>query len=151
MNGDTFSVKAPKECSKKFAATVKGKFLTRGNVHIVLRITIQATSYRSAEALSRKNAEKVLWKVPAPNGMPRKVPKKCFGLRASLLALQRREARSTFSALSSAPHLGPALSEALFRHFSCSGFSTSVAGRLDSSPVRVWGASIERMSPLKLL
>ena len=32
MNGDTCSVKAPKECSKKFAATFKGKFLTRGNV-----------------------------------------------------------------------------------------------------------------------
>ena len=32
MNGDTFSIKAPKECSKKFAATFKGKFLTRGNV-----------------------------------------------------------------------------------------------------------------------
>ena len=26
------SLKAPKECSKKFAATFKGKFLTRGNV-----------------------------------------------------------------------------------------------------------------------
>ena len=32
MNGDTFSIKAPKECSKKFAATFKGKLLTRGNV-----------------------------------------------------------------------------------------------------------------------
>ena len=30
MNGDTFSIKAPKECSKKFAATFKGKFLTIG-------------------------------------------------------------------------------------------------------------------------
>ena len=32
MNGDTFSIKAPKECSKKFAATLRGKFLTRENV-----------------------------------------------------------------------------------------------------------------------
>ena len=32
MNGDTFSIKAPKECSKKFAATFKGKIPTRGNV-----------------------------------------------------------------------------------------------------------------------
>ena len=32
MNGDTFSIKAPKECSKKFAAIFQGKFLTRGNV-----------------------------------------------------------------------------------------------------------------------
>ena len=32
MNGDTFSIKTPKECSKKFAATCKGKFLTRRNV-----------------------------------------------------------------------------------------------------------------------
>ena len=27
-----FSIKAPKECSKKFAAIFKGKFLTRGHV-----------------------------------------------------------------------------------------------------------------------
>ena len=27
-----FSIKAPKECSKKFAANFTGKFLTRGNV-----------------------------------------------------------------------------------------------------------------------
>ena len=32
MNSDTFSVKAPKECSMKFAATFKRKFLTRGHV-----------------------------------------------------------------------------------------------------------------------
>ena len=32
MNGDTSSIKAPNECSKKFAATVKGKSLTRENV-----------------------------------------------------------------------------------------------------------------------
>ena len=32
MNGDTVSIKSPRECSKKFAATFKGKFLTRGNV-----------------------------------------------------------------------------------------------------------------------
>ena len=32
MNGDTFSTKAAKECSKKFAGTFKGKFLNRGNV-----------------------------------------------------------------------------------------------------------------------
>ena len=32
VNGDTFSIKAPKEYSKKFAAIFKGIFLTRGNV-----------------------------------------------------------------------------------------------------------------------
>ena len=32
MNGDTCSSKAPKECSKKFVATFKWKFFTRGNV-----------------------------------------------------------------------------------------------------------------------
>ena len=32
MNGDAFSINAPEECSKKFAATFKGNFLTRGNV-----------------------------------------------------------------------------------------------------------------------
>ena len=31
-NGDTFSIKAPKECSKKVVATLRGKVLTRGNV-----------------------------------------------------------------------------------------------------------------------
>ena len=32
MNGDTFSTKAPKECSMKFVAPFKGMFLTRGNI-----------------------------------------------------------------------------------------------------------------------
>ena len=32
MNGDTFSTKAPKECSKKFVASLKRKSLTRGDV-----------------------------------------------------------------------------------------------------------------------
>ena len=32
MNGDAFSIKAPKECSKKFAATFEGNFHTRGKV-----------------------------------------------------------------------------------------------------------------------
>ena len=32
MNGDTLSIKAPRECSKKFVATFKGITFTRGNV-----------------------------------------------------------------------------------------------------------------------
>ena len=32
MNGDTLSIKAPKECSKKFKRHFCGKFLTRGDV-----------------------------------------------------------------------------------------------------------------------
>ena len=32
MNGDTFSRKAPKECSNKLAATFEEKLLTTGNV-----------------------------------------------------------------------------------------------------------------------
>ena len=32
MNCDTVSIKAPKECFEKFAATFKAKFLTTGNV-----------------------------------------------------------------------------------------------------------------------
>ena len=32
MNGDTSSIKAPKECSEKFVAILKGKSLARGNV-----------------------------------------------------------------------------------------------------------------------
>ena len=34
MNGDAFSIKAPKECSKKFVATLKVKCLTREHVLI---------------------------------------------------------------------------------------------------------------------
>ena len=56
----------------------------------------------------------VLRKVPAPNGVPRNVPKKCVGVRASVETSTGEGTRSTFSALSSAPRLGPALSEALF-------------------------------------
>ena len=36
MNGDAFSMKAPKEWSQKFVATFKEKFLTRGNVLRIL-------------------------------------------------------------------------------------------------------------------
>ena len=76
--------------------------------------------------------------MPAPNGVPRKVPKKCFGLRASVLLVQRLEGRSTFSALSSAPRLGPALSEALLSALlSGWGFGTSVAGRQDCNSRRI--------------
>ena len=55
----------------------------------------------------------VLRKVPVPNGVPRKVPKKRFGSLRLYYFIQRRGPGSTFSALSSAPHLEPALSEAL--------------------------------------
>ena len=55
----------------------------------------------------------VLRKVPAPDGVLRKVSKKCFGFRASVENSTGEGARSTFSALSLAPGLGPALSEAL--------------------------------------
>ena len=41
MNGDTFSIKAPKECSMKFAATFKGKLLTRGNVLRILFLFLE--------------------------------------------------------------------------------------------------------------
>ena len=41
MNGDTFSIKAPKECSKKFAATFQEKFLTRGNVLIMFFLFLE--------------------------------------------------------------------------------------------------------------
>ena len=40
---------------------------------------------------ANKSTEKVLRKVPAPNGVPRKVPKKRFGLRASVQAVMRLE------------------------------------------------------------
>ena len=78
---------------------------------------------------------------PRPDKVPKKCFKrgaeqsaeKCFGLVALLLILERHEARSTFSALSSAQCLGPALSEALFEPLlSGRGFSsTSVDGRQD--------------------
>ena len=80
--------------------------------------------------------------------IPTKVPKKCFGkcrpqtgcrgkCRKSAPAfepLYRQYRRSTFSALSLAPRLGPALSEALFGTFVGRGFGTSVAGRQDCNP-----------------
>ena len=39
MIGNTFSIKVPKACSKKFAATFQGTFLTRGNV-LRLKISV---------------------------------------------------------------------------------------------------------------
>ena len=39
-DSDTFHIKAPKEYSKKFAATLRGKFLTRGNVVRILFIYV---------------------------------------------------------------------------------------------------------------
>ena len=41
MNGDTFSIKAPEECSKKFAAALKVKFLTSGNVLRILFLFLE--------------------------------------------------------------------------------------------------------------
>ena len=67
MNGDTFSIKAPKECSKKFAATFKGKCLTRTFPLVVLRrfwglyrkgVAIQVTLSKPAKVLA------ILWHLP---------------------------------------------------------------------------------------
>ena len=74
---------------------------------------------RSAKALTRKGAEKVLRKVPARKGVPGKVWKKVLRVPSPVLRrvpspvlpLQKRAAGR---ALSSAPLFGPALSEALF-------------------------------------
>ena len=55
----------------------------------------------------------VLRKVTAPNGVLRKVPKNCFGVPSPVLFFTEARTRSTFSALPSAPRLGPALTEAL--------------------------------------
>ena len=52
MNGDTFSIKAPKECSKKFAAIFKGKFLTRGNVLSIFFMFLEDFGGASIEKLS---------------------------------------------------------------------------------------------------
>ena len=114
-----------------FARHCKRKFLSSygETPSIPLPKTLPSQSWRPATEVPKprpdKSAEKVLRKVPDPNGVPRKVPKKCFGLRASVEAVMRLEGRSTFSALSSAPpgRLGPALSEALFRHFCRDGAS----------------------------
>ena len=59
-----------------------------------------------------KSAEKVLWKVPAPNGVPRKVPKKCFRLPS--LCRSNSEARSP-------KHLFDAFVGPGLRHFCGSG------------------------------
>ena len=58
MNGDTFSIKAPKECSKKFAATFKGKFLTGGNV---LRIFFLLLEDFGAASMEKVSPLKLLW------------------------------------------------------------------------------------------
>ena len=42
MNGDTFSTKAPKDCSKKFAATLRGNLHTRGNVLRIFLFFLEA-------------------------------------------------------------------------------------------------------------
>ena len=42
MNGDTFSIEALQECSKKFAATLRGEFLTRGNVLRIFLLFLEA-------------------------------------------------------------------------------------------------------------
>ena len=52
MNGDSFSIKAPKECSKKFAATFKGHFLTRGNVLRIFFLFFEDLGGASIEKVS---------------------------------------------------------------------------------------------------
>ena len=52
-NGDTFSIKSPKGCPKKFVATLVSKFLTEGNV---LRIFFGCGFFAYS------------WKLPAYNG-----------------------------------------------------------------------------------
>ena len=78
------------------------------------RITRVPTSKEVPKPRPGKVLKRVLRKVPVPNGVPRKVPKKCFGVRASVENSTCEGTRSTFSALSSAPRLESALSEALF-------------------------------------
>ena len=79
------------------------------------RFTILATSYRSAEAPSRQKCRKSASESAGPKRGAKESAEKV--LRASSLC------RSTYSALSSAPRLRPALFEALFRHFCRDGAS----------------------------
>ena len=53
MNGDTFSIKAPKEYSKKFAPTLRRKFLTRGNVLRIVFVGWSQVSGRRTSGSSR--------------------------------------------------------------------------------------------------
>ena len=55
MNGNTFSIKAPKECSKKFAATLIGKSVTRGNVLSIFSFCSQKIGGASIEKVSPLN------------------------------------------------------------------------------------------------
>ena len=77
---------------------------------------------RSAEAPARRSAEKVLRKVPVRNGVLRKVPKKALWAprlcRGSIGG--DRTWSTSFGTFLGTP-FGPALSEALFRHFSWPG------------------------------
>ena len=58
------------------------------------------------KAPTRKVPKRVLRKVPVLNGVPRKGPKKCFGVRASVENSTGEGTRSTFSALSSGTPFG---------------------------------------------
>ena len=50
MNGDTLSIKAPKQCSKKFAATSTRKFFARRNVFRIFLKRILECFYRCRHA-----------------------------------------------------------------------------------------------------
>ena len=87
----------------------------------------QADHLEKSRSPTRKSPEESASETAGPQtGVRRKVPKKCFGVRTSVETSTGEETRSTFSALSSAPRLGPALStKALsFQHFSLVGAST---------------------------
>ena len=100
---------------------------------IASSVTILATSYRSAEAPSRQKCRKKCFgKCRSQTGVPRKVPKKCFGLRASCIAYtEARRPKHFFGTFLGTPFGTCTFRSTFSALLSGRGFGTSVAGRQD--------------------
>ena len=121
MNGDTFSIKAPKERSKKLVAAFKGKFLNRGNV---LRLP------SDTKLLLTKNYSEIIIFVKITNFTRYSLKKSLFpGDFESAKCLKSYE-----------------------KYFSGNYFRNNLVSEGILFVLRrSWGASIEEVSPLKLL
>ena len=80
MTGDAFSIKAPKESSKKSAATLEGKSLTRGNVLRILFLFLEDFGGASIEKVSPLNLLRILCLILRPE-LDRQTSRRNDGLR----------------------------------------------------------------------
>ena len=77
-----------------------------------------------------KVPKRVLRKVPAENGVPRKVPKKCFGVRSSVeTSTGERTPKHFFGTFLGTPFSAGTFRSTLFGTFPGRGFGTSLDGR----------------------